>query len=90
MTAVLLVTVAISLIALSAALLRVLRARREAFVRTYMFPVGLFDRLAKKRPELSLKDRQLVAHTLRKFFLAVSDSGGGSSGCSGCSGGCSN
>jgi len=46
-----------------------LRSRRETFVRTYMFPPGLLDTLATRRPELSLKDRQLVAHALRQFFL---------------------
>jgi hypothetical protein len=47
----------------------VLRARRETYVRTYMFPTGLIDALAKRRPGLSLKERQLVAHALRQFFL---------------------
>ena len=49
---------------------RLLRAQREAYVRTYMFPPGLFDAFAKRRPGLTLKDRQLVARALRQFFLA--------------------
>ena len=49
---------------------RILQARRESFIRTYMFPPGLFDRLAKRRPAISLKERQLVARALRQFFLA--------------------
>jgi hypothetical protein len=49
---------------------RLIRARREAFVRSYMFPPGLLDAFGKKHPGLDLKDRQLVARALRQFFLA--------------------
>ncbi len=45
-------------------------AVRAEFIRQFTFPKGLFDKLQKKRPELSLKDCQLVALALRKFFLA--------------------
>lgn len=44
--------------------------RREAFIRDEPLPPGLFDKLRKKRPELTLKDCQLVARALRQFFLA--------------------
>lgn len=50
-------------------------ARREQFIRNYSLPMGLFDRLRKIRPELSLKDCQLVSHALRQFFLAHLKSG---------------
>lgn len=43
---------------------------REQFIRNTPFPPGLLDRLAQRRPELSLKDRVLVARALRQFFLA--------------------
>jgi hypothetical protein len=50
-------------------------ARREAFIRQYVLPQGLFENLRKRRPELQLKDCQLVAHALRQFFLAHLGSG---------------
>jgi hypothetical protein len=43
---------------------------RAEFIRSYAFPKGLMERLGKRRPELSLKDRQLVSRGLRQFFLA--------------------
>jgi hypothetical protein len=45
-------------------------ARRADFIRKYTLPPGLFEKLRQKRPELSLKDCQLVGHALRQFFLA--------------------
>lgn len=48
---------------------------RERFIRTFDLPRGLFDNLRKRRPELTLKDCQLVAHALRQFFLAHLKSG---------------
>jgi hypothetical protein len=50
-------------------------SRREAFIRSFEFPMGLFDRLRKRRPELQLRDCQLVAHGLRQFFLSHLKSG---------------
>jgi len=50
-------------------------SKREEFIRTEPFPPGLLDKLAAKRPELALKDRQLVARALRQFFLAYLKSG---------------
>lgn len=46
------------------------RLARAQFIRTYTFPPGLLDRLARKRPGLSEKDRSLVGRALRQFFLA--------------------
>ncbi len=51
------------------------KARRAEFIRSYTLPAGLFDRLRKQRPDLSLKDCQLVSHALRQFFLAYLKSG---------------
>jgi hypothetical protein len=53
------------------------RAVRAEYIRTYIFPNGLFDKLRKERPQLSLKDCQLVAHALRQFFLTYLKSGFG-------------
>lgn len=49
--------------------------KREAFIRNYSFPHGLFERLCKQHPQLSLKDCQLVANGLRQFFLVYLGSG---------------
>ena len=43
--------------------------RRIEFIRAYTLPAGLFDRLRKQRPTLSIKDCQLVSHALRQYFL---------------------
>ena len=51
------------------------QAVRADYIRTYMFPKGIFDKLQAKRPELSLKDCQLTAHALRQYFLAYLKSG---------------
>jgi hypothetical protein len=50
-------------------------ARRADYIRTYTLPKGLFERLRKRRPELTLKDCQLVSRALRQFFLAYLKSG---------------
>ncbi len=44
-------------------------ARRAEFIRSYSLPPGLYARLQKRRPELTLKDCQLVGRALRQFFL---------------------
>ena len=49
--------------------------RRAAYIRSFELPRGLFEQLRKRRPELSLKDCQLVAQALRQFFLAHLNSG---------------
>lgn len=54
---------------------RLRAAARADRIRSYMFPRGLLDRFGVKRPELSLKERQLVARALRQFFLAHLKSG---------------
>ena len=46
------------------------RLARAEFIRTYPFPPGLLDRLGKRRPGLSDKDKHLVGRGLRQFFLA--------------------
>ena len=54
---------------------RSLAYRRERYIRTFELPRGLFDNLRKRRPQLTRKDCQLVAHALRQFFLAHLASG---------------
>lgn len=50
-------------------------ARRADFIRTYMFPPGLLDKLGAHQPRLGVKERQIVARALRQFFLAYLKSG---------------
>jgi len=69
MTVALFVVTLVALAAIAVLSVRVVHAHRESYIRTYMFPAGLIGALAKHRPELPLKDRQLVAHALRQFFL---------------------
>lgn len=49
--------------------------QREAWIRSFEFPQGLFAPLRERHADLSLKDCQLVAHALRQFFLAHLHSG---------------
>jgi hypothetical protein len=51
------------------------RGQREAHIRTFVLPKGLYDKLRAKHPDLSLKDCQLVAQGLRQFFLTYLKSG---------------
>lgn len=51
------------------------RAAQADYIRSYMFPPGLLERLHKQRPDLALKDQQLVARALRQFFLVYLKSG---------------
>ena len=69
--------VACSFFALVAAVLwqRQLTLRREAFIRSFSLPQGLFEKLRKRHPQLTLKECQLVSHALRQFFLAHLKSG---------------
>lgn len=62
-------TVLLALAALGAWRARV-AAARENYIRHFELPQGLFANLRKRRPELTLKDCQLVAQGLRQFFLA--------------------
>ena len=45
------------------------KLKREAYIRSFVLPSGLFAKLQRKHPQLSLKDCQLVARGLRKYFL---------------------
>jgi hypothetical protein len=49
--------------------------RREACIRHFVLPLGLFEKLRQQHPHLSQKDCQLVAQGLRQFFLAHLKSG---------------
>lgn len=64
---------------LSWALLKVHRrwsqAARADYIRSYMFPPGVFDKLRSKHPGLTASDVQLVARGLRQFYLAYLKSG---------------
>jgi len=51
------------------------RSARADYIRTYTFPPGLYEKLQKKRPELSLKECQMVGRALRQFFLGYLQSG---------------
>lgn len=62
-------------VALLVVWLRWRQAVRADYIRTYLFPPGIFAKLQARRPELSLKDCQLVARALRQFFLAHVKSG---------------
>ena len=52
-----------------------LRLKRQAHIRSFEFPPGLFDQLRKQHPELTLKECQLVAQGLRQFFMTYLRSG---------------
>lgn len=54
---------------------RQVKLKREAYIRTFVLPKGLFEKLMQKHPQLSTKDCQLVAQGLRQFFLAHLKSG---------------
>ena len=49
--------------------------KRADFIRSHPLPVGLFEKLRAKHPNLQQKECQLVAHALRAFFLAHLKSG---------------
>ncbi len=49
---------------------RYLVYQREAFIRRYSFPMGLFAKLKEQHPSLSSRDCQLVSRALRQYFLA--------------------
>lgn len=66
---------ALLLLALAVLWRRYLAAQRREYIRTFELPRGLFDRLRKRRPELTQKDCQLVAQGLRQFFLTYALSG---------------
>jgi hypothetical protein len=43
---------------------------RANYIRAYSFPPGLYEKLRKRRPELSVSDCEQVGQALRQFFLA--------------------
>jgi len=51
------------------------KLRREALIRSFVLPKGLFEKLRERHPGLSLKDCQLVSQGLRQFFLGHLKSG---------------
>ena len=69
------VAFAATLIFLAGLWQRLAALRRLQYIRTFDLPQGLFARLRAKRPELTLKDCQLIARGLRQFFLAHAQSG---------------
>lgn len=73
--AILVIITLILSIALLVVWLRWQQSVREDYIRTYLFPQGIFAKLQARRPELSLKDCQLTARALRQFFLAYLKSG---------------
>ena len=72
---VLIVVCLISLLVIALLWQRQLALRRDAYIRGFTLPMGLFESLRKRHPELTLKECQLVAHGLRQFFLAHLKSG---------------
>jgi hypothetical protein len=51
------------------------QAQREAHVRSFFLPKGLYEKLQKKHPQLTLKECELVGRGLRQYFLAYLKSG---------------
>ena len=74
MTILVIITLILS-IALLVVWLRWRQAARADYIRSYRFPSGIFAKFQARRPELSLKDCQLVGRALRQFFLAHLKSG---------------
>ncbi len=51
------------------------RQAREAHIRNFRFPKGIYAKVIKLHPQLSLRDMELVGAGLRQFFLAYAKSG---------------
>ena len=49
--------------------------RREAYIREFLLPKGLFEAMREQHPQLTPKEFQLVSQGLRQFFLAHLKSG---------------
>ena len=49
--------------------------RRAEYIRSFALPPGLYERLRKHHPHLTLRDCQLVNKGLRQFFMAYLKSG---------------
>ena len=69
------IAIILTLLLLSLIWRRRRRSVRSDYIRTYTFPPGLYEKLQKKRPDLSLKECQLVGRALRQFFLGYLQSG---------------
>lgn len=71
------VTLSILIFAIVAAVIwgKLRAARRADYIRSFSLPIGLFEKLRKRRPELTAKDCQLVGNALRQFFMAYLKSG---------------
>jgi hypothetical protein len=54
---------------------RQIALRREAYIRSFALPKGLFDKLRQRHPHLTPKDCQLISQGIRQFFLAHLKSG---------------
>lgn len=50
--------------------LRNKKLEREAYIRQFAFPRGLFEKVIARHPQLTQKEIELVSHGLRQFFLA--------------------
>jgi hypothetical protein len=74
-------SIAISILCISLAGLsgvlwqRQLRLRREAYIRSFILPKGLYEKLREHHPKLTMKDCQLVSQGLRQFFQGHLKSG---------------
>ena len=54
---------------------KLLQLKQAEFIRTYKWPAGLFDKLAKIHPSFKRKESALVSRGLRQFFVAYLMSG---------------
>lgn len=70
MTAILIVACVFFVVVSAILWRRQVSLRRDAYIRTFSLPHGLFEKLRKQHPHLTLKECQLVSHGLRQFFLA--------------------
>lgn len=50
-------------------------ARREAHIRGFAFPKGVFAKVIARHPHISQKEMELVSRGLRQFFMAYHQSG---------------
>lgn len=73
----LLISIACASLAGVSALLwrRQVKLKREAYIRSFVLPKGLFEKLMQTHPQLGSKECHLVAQGLRQFFLAHLKSG---------------
>lgn len=67
--------VLIPLVLLACVLQAIRQMRRVHYIRTYQFPPGLMQKLARRRPGLAYRDMRSTGDALRQFFLAYLKSG---------------